>query len=75
MGFSRQDHWSGLPFPPPEVLPDPGIEPKSPASPALQADSLPTKPPRKPLLLCIVTLFIFESLILKLQLKILIYDF
>ena len=38
MGFSRQEYWSGLPFPSPEDLPDPGIEPKSPA---LQADSLP----------------------------------
>ena len=38
MGFSRQEHWSGLPFPPPGDLPDPRIEPKSPA---LQADSLP----------------------------------
>ena len=38
MGFSRQECWSGLPFPPPGDLPDPGIEP---ASPALQADSLP----------------------------------
>ena len=31
MGFSRQDYWSGLPCPPPEDLPDPGIEPTSPA--------------------------------------------
>ena len=31
MGFSRQKYWSGLPFPSPEDLPDPGIEPKSPA--------------------------------------------
>ena len=36
-GFSRQEHWSGLPFPPPGDLPDPGIEPESPA---LQVDSL-----------------------------------
>ena len=48
MGFSRQEHWTGLPWPPPENLPDPGIEPKSPASPALQVDSLPTEPPGKP---------------------------
>ena len=41
MGFSRQGYWSGLPLPPPEDLPDPGIKPVSPASPALQADSLP----------------------------------
>ena len=40
MGFSRQKYWSGLPFPSPEDLPDPGIEPRSPA---LQADSLPTE--------------------------------
>ena len=38
MGFSRQEHWSGLPFPSPENLPDSGIKPWSPA---LQADSLP----------------------------------
>ena len=41
MGFSRQECWSGLPCPPPEDLPDPGIEPTPPASPALQADSIP----------------------------------
>ena len=35
MGFSRQEYWNGLPFPPPGDLPDPGIEPMSPASPAL----------------------------------------
>ena len=38
MGFPRQDYWSGLPFPSPGDLPNPGIEP---VSPALQADSLP----------------------------------
>ena len=40
MGFSRQEYWSGLPYPPPGNLPNPGIEPMSPVSPALQADSL-----------------------------------
>ena len=35
MEFSRQEYWSGLPFPPPRELPDPGIEPMSPVSPAL----------------------------------------
>ena len=47
IGFYRQEYWSGLPFPSPGDLPDPGIEPGSPAwrqSPALQADSLPLKP-------------------------------
>ena len=38
MGFSRQEYWSGLPFPSPEGLPDPGTEPWSPS---LQVDSLP----------------------------------
>ena len=41
MGFSRQEYWSGLSFPPPGNLPDPGIEPTSLVSPALQVDSLP----------------------------------
>ena len=41
MGFSKQEYWSGLPFPTPGDLPDSGIEPVSPVSPALQADSLP----------------------------------
>ena len=41
MGFSRQEYWSGFPFPPPRDLSDPGIEPVSSASPALQADCLP----------------------------------
>ena len=46
MGFPRQEYSSGLPFPSPEDLPGPGIEPRPPA---LQADSLLSKPPRKPL--------------------------
>ena len=41
MGFSRQEYWSGLPCPPPGDLPDPGIETRSPAAPALQVTSLP----------------------------------
>ena len=46
MGFSRQEYWSGLPFPSPGDLPDPGIEP---GSPALQADTLTSEPPGKPI--------------------------
>ena len=46
MDFSRQEYWSGLPFPSPGDLPDPGIKP---GSPALQADTLPSEPPGKPL--------------------------
>ena len=45
MGFSRQESWSGLPFPSPGDLPNPGIDP---GSPALQADTLTSEPPGKP---------------------------
>ena len=47
MGFSRQEYWSGLPFPSPGDLPDPGIQLRSPA---LQADALLPEPPGKPFL-------------------------
>ena len=40
MRFSRQEYWRGLLFPSPGNLPDPGIDPVSPAAPALQVDSL-----------------------------------
>ena len=45
MGFARQEYWNGLPFPSPEDLPYPGIEP---GAPILQADSLPSEPPGNP---------------------------
>ena len=45
MGFSRQENWSGLPFPSPGDLPNPGIKP---GSPALQADALSSEPPGNP---------------------------
>jgi len=45
MGFSRQEYWSGLPFLSPGDLPNPGIEPRSPA---LQKDTLPSEPRGKP---------------------------
>ena len=44
-GFSRQEYWSGFPYPPPRDLPNPGIEPRSPA---LQADSFHSKLSGKP---------------------------
>ena len=47
MEFPRQEYWSRLPCPSPGDLPDPGIKPRSPA---LQADSLPSEPPRRPAL-------------------------
>ena len=40
MGFSGQEYWSGLPYPPPRDIPDPGIEPAPPAASELQADPL-----------------------------------
>ena len=47
MGFSRHEYWSGLPFPSPGDLPNPGIEPRSPA---LQADALTAELPGKPVI-------------------------
>ena len=54
MGFSRQEYWSGLPFPSPGDLPDPGIEP---GSPSLRADTLTSEPPGKPFatVICVVS--------------------
>ena len=45
MGFFRQEYWSGVPFPSPGDLPNPGIEP---GSPTFQADALTSEPPGKP---------------------------
>ena len=50
MGFPRQECWSGLPFPSPGDIPNPVIKPRSPA---FQADSLPSEPPGKPLIMSI----------------------
>ena len=59
MGFSRQEYWTGLPCPPPGDLCNPGVEV---VSPALQVDSLPTEPPRKPFIIYIIYLcFSFYS--------------
>ena len=55
MEFSRQEYWSGLPFPSPGDLPNSGIEPRSPV---LHADSLPSVPPGKPFSLCRIGLII-----------------
>ena len=61
MGFFRQEYWSGLPFPSPGNLPDPRIEP---GSPALQADTLLSEPPGKP-----DGFWIFRSLLLIAELR------
>ena len=49
MGFPKKEYWSGLPFLSPGDLPDPGIEPGSPAS---EADALTSEPPGKPCFIC-----------------------
>ena len=54
MGFSRQEYWSGLPCSPPEDLPDPGMEP---ASPALAGRFFTTEPPGKPTTLATCILY------------------
>ena len=56
MGFSREEYWSGFPFPSPGDLPNPGIEPRSPA---LQADALLSEPQGSPIYLYIKSLYIF----------------
>ena len=48
MGFYRQEYWSGLLFPSPGDLPDPGIKPEFPLSPALAGRFFTTEPPGKP---------------------------
>ena len=58
MGFSRQEYWSGVPFPSPGDLPDPGIKP---GSPALQADAVLSDPPGKPSL---YSRFLFKKSVL-----------
>ena len=58
--FPRQEYWSGLPFPSPGDLPDPGIEPVSPDSPALAGKLFTTEPPGKPMIVYLdLYLYIF----------------
>ena len=59
LGFSWQEYWSGLPFPSPGDIPNPGIEPESPA---LQADSLPTELPGTLNLLVMIILSFFNRM-------------
>ena len=47
MGFLRKEYWSGLPFPPPGHVPDPGVKPTSPVSSALTRGFFTTEPPEK----------------------------
>ena len=66
VGFSRQEYWSGLPFPSPGDLPDPGIKPRSPA---LQADSLPAEPQGKPKNTGVGSLSFLQRIFLTLELN------
>ena len=54
--FSRQENWSGLPFPSPGDLPDPGIEP---GSPTLRADTLLSEPPENPTMFSRISCWMF----------------
>ena len=58
MGFPGQEYWSGLPFPSPGDLPDPGIEPRSPV---LQMDSLPSEPPGKPIDIYLLLIYTYSN--------------
>ena len=62
MEFSRQEYWSGLPFPSPEGFPDPGIEPASLESLALAGGFLATAPPGKPLVTTVTILILASRL-------------
>ena len=57
IGYSRQEYWSGLPFPPPGDISDPGIEPLPLASPALAGRFFATVPPGKPQCMGVFTIF------------------
>ena len=61
MGFSRQEHWSGVPLPSPGDLPDPRIEPRSPT---FQADALTSEPPYVTIVYHIV-FFCFDGTFIK----------
>ena len=67
MGFSRQEYWSGLPFPPPGALPDPEIEPASPVSLALACGFVITKSLGKPFI-SVKEAHFFKHMLIKTQL-------
>ena len=66
MEFSRPEYWSGLPFPSPGNLPNPGIEPRSSA---LQVDSLPAKPQGKPKNIGVGSLSLLQQIFLTQELN------
>ena len=62
VGFFRQEYWSGLPFPSPGDLPNPGIEPESPA---LEAEALSSEPPGKPMNMMLAVAYSCIAFIIK----------
>ena len=66
MEFSRPDYWSGSPFPSPGDLPNPGMEPMSPA---LKADSLPAEPQGKPKHIGVGSLSLLQGILLTQELN------
>ena len=66
MGFPRHEYWSGLPFPPLKDLLNLGIEPTSPASPALAGGFFTANPPGKPSLILVSTFFRFHTQVMSL---------
>ena len=62
MGFSRQEYWSGLPFPSPGDPPDPGIKPMAPVAPELAGGFFTTEPLGKPLSIQILDVTKFQNL-------------
>ena len=73
VGFSRHEYWTGLPFLPPGDLPNPRMEPESPASSALAGRFFTTEPPGKPLRCLIPVSYYCLSLLFLLLFKIFIY--
>ena len=71
--FSRQEYWSGLPFPTPGHLPKPGIKPRSPATPAVTGRFFTTEPPGKPTLSCLLNVF-FQCVVCFLILLMMLFD-
>ena len=66
MRFSRQEYWSGLPFPSPGDLPNPGIKPRSPT---LKADALTSEPPGKPTKLLLINFYYVQYSLIKVTLS------
>ena len=74
MGFSRQEYWGGLPFRPPEELPDPGIEPGSLTSPSLAGGSFTIIATREAILSLIINSMVYLSILILLAISIFMFE-